>query len=58
MSVLFYITTLVVDITIIIMASHEIFNGENLFCSILAITLGTLSLMLLFFLHLIRNDLK
>lgn len=49
MSVLFFITTLVVDITIIIMASHEIFNGENLFCNMLAITLGTLSLMLLFF---------
>lgn len=49
MSVLFFITTLVVDITIIIMSSHEIFNGENLFCNMLAITLGTLSLTLLFF---------
>ena len=47
MSVLFFITTLVIDITIIIMSSHEIFNGENLFCNVLAITLGTLSLMLL-----------
>lgn len=49
MSVLFYITTLVIDITIIIMTSHEIFNGENLFWNIIAITLGTLSLMLLLF---------
>ena len=40
------------------MASYEIFNGENLFCNMLAITLGTLSLMLLFFLHLLRNVLK
>ena len=48
MSILFYITTLVIDITIIIMSSHKIFNGENLFCNMLAITLGTLSLMLLF----------
>lgn len=31
------------------MASHEIFNEENLFCNMLAITLATLSLMLLFF---------
>lgn len=58
MSVLFYITILVIDITIIIMDSDEIFDGENLFCNILAITLGTLSLMLLFFLQLLRNDLK
>lgn len=49
MSVLFYITIIVIDITIIIMDSDEIFDGENLFCNILAITLGTLSLMLLFF---------
>lgn len=49
MSVLFFITTLVIDITIIKMSSHEIFNGENLFCNVLAITFGTLSLMLLFF---------
>ena len=49
MSVLFFITTLVVDITIIIMTSHGIFNRENLFWNIIAITLGTLSLMLLFF---------
>lgn len=44
-----YITTLVIDIIAIIMASYEIFNGENLPSNILAITLGTLSLMLLFY---------
>ena len=49
MSVLFYITTLVIDIAIIIDASHEIFDGENLFWNILVITLATLLLMLLFF---------
>lgn len=31
------------------MSSIEIFDGENLFCNILIITLGTLSLMLLLF---------
>ena len=50
MSVLFYITTLVIDITIIIIASYEIFEGENLFWNILVITLATLLWMLLFFL--------
>ena len=49
MCVLFYITTLVFDIAIIIDASHEISDGENLFWNILVITLATLSLMLLSF---------
>ena len=49
MSVLFYITTLVIDIAIIIDASHDISDGENLFWNILVITLATLSLMLIFF---------
>ena len=49
MSVLFYITTLVIDITIIIMALNEIFDGENSPFYILVMILATLSLMLLFF---------
>lgn len=54
MSVLFYITTLVIDIAIIIDASHEISDGENLFWNILVITLATLSLMLLLFCSLLE----
>ena len=49
MCVLFYITTLVFDIAIIIDSSHEISDGENLFWNILVITLATLLLMLLSF---------
>lgn len=44
-----YISTLVIDVSIIIMSSCEIFDGENSFGDILTITLATLSLMLLFY---------
>lgn len=49
MCVLLYITILTIDVSIIIMSSCEIFDGENSFGDILTITLGTLSLMLLFY---------
>lgn len=49
MCVLLYILIIVIDIAIIIMCTYEIFDGENSFCNILIITLGTLSLMLLFY---------
>ena len=54
MSVLFYITTLVIDIAIIIDASNDISDGENLLWNILVITLATLSLMLIFFCTLLE----
>lgn len=49
MCVLLYILIIVIDIAMIIMSAYEIFDGDNSFGNILTITLGTLSLMLLFY---------
>lgn len=49
MCVLLYILIIVIDIAMIIMSADEIFDGDNSFGNILTITLGTLSLMLLFY---------